>query len=63
MNIYQEITNDHGSAKSCTASDNNAEYILTSAMAHDAYNDYVDQYNRQPSARWYHRHFQFNRIK
>lgn len=28
MNIYQEITNDHGHEKYCAASDNNAEYIL-----------------------------------
>ncbi len=51
MNIYQEITNGHGREKHCAASDNNAEYILTSAMSHDAYNDYVNRYNRQPSAR------------
>lgn len=63
MNVYQEITNDHGREKHCTASDNSAEYILTSAMAHDAYNNYIDRYGRQPSAQWYRRNFQFARTK
>lgn len=63
MRIYQEITNDHGYVKSCSARDNNAEYRLTSARAHDDYNWYVDYYGRQPSSKWFNRHFRFERIR
>lgn len=63
MRIYKEITNDHGYEMDCYADDNFATYILTSAYAHDKYTDYVDRYQREPSAKWYNRHFQFERIK
>lgn len=63
MRIFKEITNDHGYEKHCNADDNFATYILTSAYAHDKYTDYVDRYQREPSAKWYNRHFQFERIK
>lgn len=42
MRIYKENTNDNGYVKTCYASDNMAEYRLTSAYAHDLYTDYVD---------------------
>lgn len=54
-----EITNDKGIEKVCCTSDNNTEYILTSAIAKDKYSDYVEKYNREPSSRWYQRHFRF----
>lgn len=61
--IFIEKTNDKGSRKSCPSADNNAEYILTSAKAHDLHDGYLQRYNREPSARWYNRHFNFTRIK
>ena len=63
MRIYKENTNDHGLARRCYASDNNAEYILTSARAKDLHSEYIDKYERNPSRQWYNRHFNFNRIK
>lgn len=63
MFTFKEVTRDHGYEKRVYASDNNAEYILTSAMAHDAYEDYVEKYNRKPSSRWYNKNFTFERIK
>lgn len=63
MRIYKENTNYHGYIKACTASDNAAEYQLTSAYAHDLYTDFVERYNRVPSSQWYNRHFNFTRIK
>lgn len=63
MRIYKENTSDHGYIKKCYASNNAAEYQLTSAYAHDLYADYLQLYNRAPSARWYNRHFNFTRIK
>lgn len=61
--VFKEVTNDHGTPRKFYASDNNAEYIITSAYAHDLYTDYVDRYDRHPSAAWYNRHFNFTRIK
>lgn len=63
MQTYQEITRDNGPQKHCTASDNTATYVLTSAYAHDLHDDYLQRYRRAPSARWYNRHFNFTRIK
>lgn len=63
MRIYREKTHDYGYQKPCYASDNYAEYQLTSAYAHDAINDYLYKFSRWPSARWYNRHFRFERIK
>lgn len=61
--IYKEITDDRGWRQTARARDNCADYILTSAHAHDLRSAYVEKYNRQPSARWYHRHFTFERVK
>ena len=47
----------------CYASDNMAEYQLTSAYAHDLHTEYIERYDREPSAAWYNRHFNFTRIK
>lgn len=63
MRIYREITNDRGYVKKAYARDNNAEYILTSAMAHDMVTDYEDRYHDHPTAKWYNRHFRFERVK
>ena len=63
MRIYKEKTNDRGYIKTCHASDNNAEYQITSAYAHDLYSDFVERYNRVPSSLWYNKHFSFTRIK
>lgn len=63
MKVYKEVTNDKGAAQRCSASDNMATYILTSAYAHDLRNDYLARYNRVPSSRWYNRHFTFELIK
>lgn len=63
MRIYREKTNDHGIMRKCYASDNYAEYQLTSAYAHDAINDYLYKFSRLPTSRWYNRHFRFERIK
>lgn len=60
-NTYKEITDDRGIAKRCYASDNYATYILTSAYAHDMYAEYMRKYDRQPSSRWYNKHFSFER--
>lgn len=59
---FLEITNDRGVRLTCGASNNNAEYILTSARARDAYHEYVDRYDRLPSSKWYRSHFAFERI-
>lgn len=61
--IYQEIATDNGAEKKVYASDNYAAYILTSAYAKDLYVEYVQKWDRQPSARWYNRHFAFERIR
>ena len=61
--IYKEITSDKGCEWERYASDNSATYILTSAYAHDMYSEFVDKYGRIPSARWYHRHFSFERVQ
>lgn len=63
MRIFKEITSDHGIKQRCFASDNKAEYILTSAMAHDMYTDYLEKYCTNPSSRWYNKHFRFERLK
>ncbi len=63
MRVYKENTSDHGYIKKCYASDNNAEYQLTSARAHDLHSDYLEQYNREPSAGWFNKRFSFTRIK
>lgn len=63
MRIYKEVTPDHGFEMRVNASDNFAAYILTSAYAHDLYTEYWDRYDREPSAAWYNRHFDFTRIK
>ena len=63
MFTFKEVTRDHGYEKHVYASDNCATYILTSSLAHDRYEDYVDKYNRQPTSRWYNRNFSFERIK
>ena len=63
MNTYKEITKDSGYAQRCNARDNRATYILTSAEAHDLRSAYMERYGRQPSARWYNRHFTFKRVK
>ena len=62
-NIYKEITSDKGSKWERYASDNFATYILTSAYAHDLYDDYVEKYGRFPSSQWYRRHFSFERVQ
>ena len=59
MKTFIEITSDKGYAKSVAASNNGAEYIIASAKMHDLYNDYVERYNRIPTAAWYRRHAQF----
>lgn len=63
MRVYKEITSDHGYEQRVYAENNNAVYILTSAMAHDMYVSYVDKYSRNPSSRWYNKHFRFERLK
>ena len=63
MRIYKENTSDNGYIRNCYASDNFAEYQLKSAYAHDLYNESLQLHNREPSARWYNRHFSFIRIK
>ena len=62
-NIYKEITSDKGCKRERYASDNSATYILTSAYAHDMYYDFVQKYDRIPSARWYRKHFNFERVQ
>ena len=61
--IYKEITSDKGCNWERYASNNSATYILTSSLAHDKYLSYVRKYGRIPSARWYHRHFNFERVQ
>ena len=62
-NIYKEITSDKGCKWERYASNNFATYILTSAYAHDMYSEFVQKYDRIPSAQWYHRHFNFERVQ
>lgn len=59
---FREITRDHGAPLRAYASNNMAEYILTSAYAKDEYKAYLRRYNRQPSAKWLNRHNQFERV-
>ena len=61
-NIYKEVTSDNGNEWRCFASDNYATYILTSSHAHDLYIKYRQRYERIPSARWYNKHFNFERV-
>ena len=61
-NIYKEVTNDRGYQAYRYASNNAATYILTSAYAHDMYFEFVDKYGRIPSAQWYRKHFNFERV-
>lgn len=61
--IYKENTNDNGVLTVCLASDNYAEYHITSAYGRDLVTLYEDRFNRHPSAAWFNRHFQFTRIK
>lgn len=61
--IYKEVTDDRGFQSYCHASNNYATYILTSAYAHDMYDEFVDKYGRIPSAQWYHRHFNFEMVQ
>ena len=63
MNTYREVTDDRGCAQRCVARDNRATYILISAEAHDLRGAYMERYGRQPSARWYNKHFTFERVK
>lgn len=63
MRIYKENTSDNGYILKCYASDNMAEYQLTSAYAHDLHDGYLQRYHRAPSSRWYNSHFNFTRIK
>ena len=62
-NIYKEVTNDRGCQTYRYASNNAATYILTSAYAHDMYSEFVDKYGRIPSAQWYRKHFNFERVQ
>ena len=62
-NIYKEVTNDKGCKTYRYASNNAATYILTSAYAHDMYSEFVQKYDRIPSAQWYRRHFDFERVE
>ncbi len=61
--IYKEVTDDRGYQSHCHASDNFATYILTSASAHDMYDEFVDKYGRVPSSQWYRKHFNFERVQ
>lgn len=63
MNIYKEITEDNGIRQSCSARDNLATYIVTSAHAHDLIREYIRKYDRLPSAKWYNKHFNFKKTK
>lgn len=56
---FYEETADRKYPKSCSASNNSANYVLWSANAHDMYTDYVAKYNRLPSSRWYNKYFSF----
>lgn len=58
---FYERTNDNGYKMRCWANNNNAEYILTSARAHDLMNDFREKYGRMPHSSWFHRHFSFER--
>ena len=62
-NIYKEVTNDRGCQTYRYASNNAATYILTSAYAHDMYSEFVDKYGRIPTAQWYRKHFDFERVQ
>lgn len=62
MRTYKEVTADKGWEMKGYASDNNATYILTSARAHDMYDDFEERYARHPTSRWFNRHFMFERI-
>ena len=60
MKTYKELTSDKGCPMRCYARDNKATYIITSAYGHDLVNAYKEKYSKQPSAKWYNRHFAFN---
>lgn len=62
-NTYKEITSDKGCKWYCYATDNSATYILTSSLAHDRYLSYAHKYGRIPSAQWYRKHFNFERVQ
>jgi hypothetical protein len=62
MKIFKEITDDHGTPARVAASNNRAEYILTSAHAKDMRDAYLRKWNRLPSSSWYRRNFRFEDI-
>ena len=62
-NIYKEITSDRGCKWERCASNDSATYILTSAYAHDMYDEFVQKYGRIPSSQWSRRHFDFERVQ
>lgn len=62
MNNYKEVTDDRGLVQIYGARDNMAKYIMTSARAHDMRDEYIKKYNRQPSAKWYNKHFTFTKL-
>ena len=61
-NFYKEKTSYNGNKWICYAHDNHATYILTSSHAHDLYIKYRQRYERIPSAKWYNKHFNFDRV-
>lgn len=66
MHVFKEVTNDHGCPRKCYASDNQAEYILTSAQGKDQLAEYERRYGPgcdYPSSKWYNKHFNWERLK
>ena len=63
MHTFKEITNDHGIRRTAYARDNDAEYIITSARAKDMLTEYQEKYDQHPTAKWFNKHINFERIK
>lgn len=63
MYKYQEVTNDNGTFEVAYASDNNADYYLTSARAKDLMTEFRMKHDRYPTARWLNAHIRFKRVK
>ena len=62
-NVYLEVTSDNHYPISAYAENNQARYILISAMAHDMYYEFREKYRRDPHSSWFHKHFEFTKKK
>lgn len=59
----KEYINDEIEMSDYADRDELAEYLNEHLWAHDMVTDYVERYHDHPTAKWYNRHFRFERVK